>query len=384
MIRPAFLIACCWFSLSCTSRELQPEETAWVSIHVSETVSNQEEPLIRQAIQLWERYLNERVIRLQTEACWSAAERKKYAVPDQLIIAKIRSYDPELSKVKPTLVSARRMEDSLVVLKTFFAKTDSNQYATPVILLDAHVRPEGDSLRLFRPLEWNTRHWLQRKVGDITYQYKPEHSFNDSLAQALDGFSRQLSGRFHIGPLAFDYYLYDSTEELFRMNGFDYEPLMFTEEQTGGMAETYNGILHAANGAEWYPHEVVHLYARDAYPERHYWLEEGLATYLGGSVGQPLEWHLKRIARHLDAHPELPWGRPWELTKMDDTTDLRYAIAGLFMKLADEKEGQQGIDHLMLQSGRDDGRSYQVLEAYFDTGPEGLGHFIQQKLGAYR
>ncbi|MCB9348415.1 MAG: hypothetical protein H6573_13050 [Lewinellaceae bacterium] len=111
-------------------------------------------------------------------------------------------------------------------------------------------------------------------MGDITYQYKPEHSFNDSLAQALDGFSRQLSDRFHVRYLAFDYYLYDSTEELFRMNGFDYEPLMFTEEQTGGMAETYNGILHAANGAEWYPHEVVHLYARDAYPERHYWLEE--------------------------------------------------------------------------------------------------------------
>ncbi|MCB9348416.1 MAG: hypothetical protein H6573_13055 [Lewinellaceae bacterium] len=113
-------------------RELQPEETAWVSIHVSETVSNQEEPLIRQAIQLWERYLNERVIRLQTEACWSAAERKKYAVPDQLIIAKIRSYDPELSKVKPTLVSARRMEDSLVVLKTFLLKPTATGMRHPL------------------------------------------------------------------------------------------------------------------------------------------------------------------------------------------------------------------------------------------------------------
>lgn len=161
--------------------------------------------------------------------------------------------------------------------------------------------------------------------------------------------------------------------------GFDYMPFLTYDAQTGGIAMPKENILFSANNSPYYPHELVHLYTADFNP--HYWFDEGCATYLGGSVEYPLESHLKKIASQMDT---LDFSNLPENKKLDDDSNFKYALGGLFCKIAMDEYGGKKSLFALLNSGKTEEDFHSALSKVFGIEKENYDSFIREKLRKYK
>jgi len=161
--------------------------------------------------------------------------------------------------------------------------------------------------------------------------------------------------------------------------GFDYMPFLTYDAQTGGIAMPKENILFSANNSPYYPHELVHLYTADFNP--HYWFDEGCATYLGGSVEYPLEYHLKKIASQMDT---LDFSNLPENKKLDDDINFKYALGGLFCKIAMDEYGGKKSLFALLNSGKTEEDFHSALRTVFGIEKENYDSFIREKLRKYK
>ena len=76
-------------------------------------------------------------------------------------------------------------------------------------------------------------------------------------------------------------------------------------------------------------------------------MNEGLAVFYGGSLGNQLDWHLVRLKDYLNKHPEINLNKLDDFYYMDNYTNPSSAIQGLICKLVFEKDGISGLKRLM-------------------------------------
>lgn len=134
----------------------------------------------------------------------------------------------------------------------------------------------------------------------------------DSLASAL-----------HISsPQRIDYYLGASTEQVYRIIGLDYFILPSGPTAgRGGFAMAAEGVILAGNPTlgPAYTHELVHIVLRGLRGPsgRLYIMEEGTATWLGGSGGTHFRELLPILQGYQHDHPTVTF---WELLKGEVST----------------------------------------------------------------
>ncbi|MCH7397515.1 hypothetical protein MM236_05925 [Belliella sp. DSM 107340] len=106
----------------------------------------------------------------------------------------------------------------------------------------------------------------------------------------------KLSIFFGFSELKFDYYLFDNAEKLFTALGYDYSPDMFSRYQSNSFCRPADMSIFAGNGSAYHAHELTHLYVHtfvgNGNPNLdnpNSFLDEGFATYFGGSQGFDLK-----------------------------------------------------------------------------------------------
>ena len=168
-----------------------------------------------------------------------------------------------------------------------------------------------------------------------------------------------------------------------KLKGFDFEPTMFYDNQIGGMADLANNAIYAGNDSEIYEHELIHLYADKKWPNNsHELFTEGLATYLGGSVGYPLDYHVKKIALYAQTH-KVDFSDLANLPPIDEYTNFQYTIGGLICKIVDKKSGLAGLT-VLSASVESDEAFYRLAEQSLNITPYSLTEFIQHELEKYK
>lgn len=155
-----------------------------------------------------------------------------------------------------------------------------------------------------------------------TYQRVSSQQFNtiryfnhskDSIAleevKKMQDFSRQLSTFFKIPELKFDYYLFDNSKELFAALGYEYSPDMYSRYQSNSFCRPADLSIFSGNSSAYHPHELTHLYVHtytgDGNPNAgnpNKLMDEGFATYFGGSQGFTLEQSTQMAQSYLQAH----------------------------------------------------------------------------------
>src|SRR6185437_14019354 len=83
-------------------------------------------------------------------------------------------------------------------------------------------------------------------------------------------------------------------------------------------------------------------------------LREGLAVFYGGSMGNELAWHIKRLNQYLAKHEEVDLDKMDDFYYMDNYTNPRSAIAGLLSMDAYKKNGIAGLKNIMAYTSLDD------------------------------
>ena len=154
--------------------------------------------------------------------------------------------------------------------------------------------------------------------------------------------------------------------------------------QSGGMADNNNKVIYAGNNSAYYPHELVHFYNfQKAGRHPHFWVDEGIATLFGGSTGYELDWHIEKLRIFMKEHPEFTWNQldelAYDIPNGEFTTDFRYVIGGMMMKLIYEAEGMNGLFDA-IQTERNDEAYYELLENKLGVQQSAFVDFVKSQL----
>ncbi|HEY9259120.1 hypothetical protein [Chitinophaga sp.] len=235
--------------------------------------------------------------------------------------------------------------------------------------------------RFKHPLEARTARWHATTIADIKFVYPC--TFDTAVAEKTVAFNRQLAQRFGVAPIVFTYYKCTDREEMYRIQGWDYEARIMADT-TGGLAEVERRILFSGNNSEWYPHEVVHLYINSLYAATlNQVISEGYPTYLGGSGGQPLSWHLQQLADFYAAHPERSIMADMESGyDVNHQSTVSYVVGGLICQLVDQQNGWEGIKKL-LSAGKQYDDFYRSVKEVLQVDKGTFNDFIRRKFALH-
>ncbi len=130
--------------------------------------------------------------------------------------------------------------------------------------------------------------------------YPTYHNFDYQKAQKLNDFIQEICKNFGVKPKPFEYYLADDYDEIQALKGLDYYLGMGGQSKPSGKAT--DDKVYWAVWENTIPHEVFHVQIDEHFPNKAFWVSEGVATLLGGSRGKSA-WHIKRTNIYLQKHP---------------------------------------------------------------------------------
>lgn len=335
-------------------------------------------------LQLWMNFLEAGDDSISSKY-WSAAEVEKYGRDSYFLIERelnfgTKNYLKLMNYATVTILSIRKLGDYYKInsLMEFPGKdsiTSNIQY-----IYNVYAGEENGELKLFNPLKINTDINLNSTtVGFIRFHYLKTHTFDEVLAKKQNDFLVDFAKHFEVPTDTIDYYFAPTREELAQIRGFDFIIGINGEEIPSGRADATGRIVYSSGLAEYYPHEFIHILLYPHYPNGHWWIHEGVATYFGLSRGKELNWQLERLNRHLAKHPEINLDTMLQYRTVDQFTDYSYALGGWVVQKAYEKGGY-GLVKKLLNSGKTSEDFYAAIEEHLGIKQEGLDETIKAEL----
>ncbi|MGO4294944.1 hypothetical protein [Chitinophaga sp. RAB17] len=283
---------------------------------------------------------------------------------------------------KPVLAGIQTLSPAgSYLLKLAFISQHENEPPVLRAIYNIVAVKTAAGFRFKHVLSTRTARWTTKQVAEVKFVYP--YTFDPAIADKTVAFNHQLAQRFGVMPIAFTYYKCIDREQMYRIQGWDYEPRIIADT-TGGLAEVERRILFSGNNSEWYPHEVVHLYINSIYAATlNQAIGEGYPTYLGGSAGQPLAWHLHQLADFYAAHPERSIMADMESGyDVNHQSTVSYAIGGLICQLADERYGWEGVKKLLM-AGKQYDDFYRSVTELLQVDKMDFNDFIRRKFVVY-
>lgn len=254
---------------------------------------------------------------------WTAEGRPQAGAYDLTARMAYQGFDAQVLEISQTYEP-----DSVYLLKTAYFSPDSTVPSRLIALQRLYARLEHGRWVLSPALPRATTTWDSTTVGVITYHYPPSLPIDTVGARRAATFVDSLAAALSVPrPARIDYYLGESTDQVYRLIGLDYF-LSPSGPGTGrgGFAMPREGVVLAGNpslGAA-YTHELVHVVLATISPSggRLYVMEEGTPAWLGGSGGKPYAKLLAGLQGYqqehpsislwnlLDGHLESGWGNP--------------------------------------------------------------------------
>lgn len=337
--------------------------------HIVDTTNSE----TKKVMKLFEGYLASNPQNQQKSPFWNLQEQKKHKKYDFLE----SEFQPSLYMGLPVHVLSIKSKNEIHEIKAQFGFCKENGEPYVLAIANYFVKKENGSYKLYNALTFNKKQWLCTNVGLVDFYYPKYHKFNFEKAEKLNNFIKNICNDLDVKPKSFEYYLADDFDEIQSLKGFDYYIGMGGETKPSGKAagdKVYCGGL-----GEFYPHEVFHVEIDEHYPNKHYWVTEGMATFLGGSRGKDLQWHLKRTNEYLKKHPEINLNNLLDLVNLDEYTGYHYVLGGLIAKKIYEKGGWELIKTFM-NSGKSDSEYYKAVETLLGIRKNDLNTYLREQL----
>ncbi|MEO7362357.1 MAG: hypothetical protein ABI120_18645 [Gemmatimonadaceae bacterium] len=205
-----------------------------------------------------------------------------------------------------TVSIVRAGSDSLYRIVTRFYPKDGKSTADEwrnAMTVTVYAVREGREWKLSNAQSRNIAKWKRDTVGAITYVYAPSYPYNRARALRAVAFTDSLSVAFGVPKLKpITYYLAATVDDAYAIMGLEsdrkYGPV-------GGFAQPVNRALYSGDPkwSETYWHELVHLMVAPLTANTSYFYNEGVATWLGGTVGLSYGEAIKGLGEYLREHP---------------------------------------------------------------------------------
>ena len=237
----------------------------------------------------------------------------------------------------------------------YFHTQSSPPTIRAIINLIAENKDQGIQFSL--PLNFLTRNWQSKKIGNINYLFK-DH-INIERAKAFDIKNTIIAQKFNQQPEQFTFYLTDNYQEILSLLGFEYDL-----ESNGITRNGYGvdaGNIFAIGHHEDFSHDVFHYYSGkvNAFSERNWVAEEGIAYSWGNAYwtdkkGEMIEQTdlIKALKNHLSENPKARLLTLFQdnLKIFDDLApeiSTRSVIASLLCDEVEKVKGMKGLNQLI-------------------------------------
>jgi hypothetical protein len=293
----------------------------------------------------WSDYLLSDPVRRSPTPHWSAAEQAQWRAYDLTAGIAYKGFGATVLDIRPAAAES----SAEYVVKTLFAGTSSDGAVRPVALTRVYAVRENGTWVFANALPRHTRDWQRVPVGPITYVVEPGLHVDGKRAQQAIAFADSVATAFGVPKLdELTYYIASSPESLHRAMGIDWT----FGGQGHGYAMQANRMILSGDAVfrEDNRHELVHFLLTPIVSEgrTHGLVSEGLATWLGGSVGRYYPALLEEYAAYLRAHPEVTLGS----ILAGDSPDRGWNPAGaVLIHMVYERGGTAALEEL-LRSGR--------------------------------
>jgi len=245
----------------------------------------------------------------------------------------VRTYPPTVLSIEPI--------DNVWVVRTMFALIDPTSFhVIPLGILRTTFRRGEGGYVVLNPLDALRQTMDSTLVGMILYRHLPTTVIRadaaDSAVQFVEQTARQLALSV---PERIEFIVTNSRDELASSLGLEY----FAFPPTGLSFPT-SGVILSGAGSPFYAHELVHMVLADD-DSTHPVIREGVATWLGGSLGRSPDDVLHDYINERDSLsvPSLT-----ELfTDIDLPQDDLYIVGAALCKRAWERGGASAIRSLL-------------------------------------
>lgn len=233
------------------------------------------------------------------------------------------------------------------ILKIAFMENDTKtQQHTVLGIYNIIAQQIDENIYLSRFVNYATEQWKIIKTEYITYKISPQKNPNQSEILQQETDIKELLTFFDTDPIHITYYSCKNPKELFEIKGFDYHLMMYSND-TGGLAENGN-IIFSGNNSEIYTHEIAHIYIMNLFPNKNIFLDEGLATYIGGSGGNNYLWHREKMKSFFNETPDFRFDQyndPYGVYFKNETPVL-YMISALICERTIRLYGKEKLFEL--------------------------------------
>lgn len=329
------------------SQNITPIKNSSLIFYVGKEVINANDENEKQIIQLWKDYLVEGKFEDKESPFWSFEDSN---VPDSYLwavgVENIANLDYQ---VQCKIIGVFPVKNDYYCLKSAFTHLDNKGEIHLDVIPTVYAKKYNGKFLLVNSATYHKEILEYHKVGNISYFVHPSHKFDLKKAKFMSEFSEKTAAKFSSKPIECTYFVANTSREIVEIWGYEYMDRMYRPEQTGGVAITNDNILYCGNNSEYYPHELIHLYTHNInnnFP--HFWINEGIATYFGGSTEKSFEWHLNELK---DFHKENPMFDYADIEKIGTKdipngkhlTEFRYIIGAIIIRNIYEKYGIVGI-----------------------------------------
>lgn len=196
----------------------------------------------------------------------------------------------------PTVLSIEAENDGWVIRTLFSYAEPQSGNIIPLGILRVRFSMVGNAWKIQNALADATRKWKTTKVGRMSYIHPVESTVDELRAEESNTFVEQIAQKMAVQqPPEIVFYMSRSKDEMASLMGMEY----FAFPPTG-LAYPTERIVFSALNDPWYPHELVHIALGNIDTSAHPVLREGVATWLGGSLGQDYATLVQEYAREVD------------------------------------------------------------------------------------
>jgi hypothetical protein len=327
----------------------------------------------KEVMALFENYLASKPENKQKNPYWNEAEQIEHKNFDFLE----SEFQPSLYMGFPVHVLSIKFNDNFCEIKAQFSYCKEDGVPYVLAIVNYLAKKENGKYKLYNSLTFNKQKWNCTTVGFVDFYYPTYHKFDYEKAQKLNEFVVQTCNNFGVQPKPIEYYLADDYDEIQKLKGFDYYMGMGGLSLPSGKAS--DDKVYCGGLGEYYAHEVFHVQIDEHFPNKHFWVSEGVATLLGGSRGKDLHWHLKRTNTYLQKHPEIDLNDMLKLSNLDHQTSYHYVLGGLIAKKIMDQGGWSLLKKFML-SGKTDEDYYKAIEDFLGVKKINLNEYIREQL----
>lgn len=283
---------------------------------------------------------------------WSAAEQERWPGYDLTAGIAYKGMPATVLDIRP----ADREAEEFVVMTMFASVSAEGGAARPVALTRVYAVRENGRWVLGNALPRLTRGWRRADVGPVTYVIHPDMSFDVERAERAVEFARSLAANLSLPEIEeVMYVLAPNPEELHRAMGVDWT----FGSQGHGYALPWNRLILSGDPVfgEDNRHELAHFVIGPILAERrfHPMVNEGLATWLGGTVGRTYEELLVEHAQFVRKNPHVELDSVLEATGPDVGW---YPAGAVLVEMVHERGGWSAVRQLLIS-----GRSNEELRA---------------------